>query len=96
MPSPLHNQIAATGTAARLSPPLTVSVYTIKAPRTNVATVYIGGASLTTANGYPLDPGDEFTYQRNDQVAPPALSLTISDWWVVGTTGDKVAWTASP
>lgn len=30
----------------------------IKAPSTNTATIYVGGADVTAANGFPLAPGD--------------------------------------
>jgi hypothetical protein len=39
----------------------------VKAPSTNTATVFIGGsASLTTANGYPLAPGDSVALPVDD------------------------------
>lgn len=30
----------------------------IKSPSTNTATIYIGGTDVSSANGYPLAPGD--------------------------------------
>jgi len=96
MASPLTGQVAVSAVAQQLSSRITETVgYTIKAPLTNVQPVYIGASGVTTGTGYQLDPGDELQYERLNQSGQPIYKLEVSDWWVVGTSGDKLVWLAS-
>lgn len=62
----------------------------IKAPSTNAGTIYIGVATVTTdynatTGGFPIDPGES--------VGVPCRNVT--EVYIRGTVGDKVAWMAS-
>lgn len=86
------NQVAVTGTAARLTSSATLQVETllIKAHEDNVDPVFVGPTGVTTSTGYPIYAGEEF-------VVTPAhggLQRTEKpyDVYVIGTTGDAVSW----
>lgn len=97
MAAPLTGQAAATGSPVALSAtPIACAAFTIKAPATNAGTVYIGAAGVSTSTGYSLDPGDVFEYERQAQNGQPLYTLTVSDFYMVGTNPDKVVWFASP
>lgn len=97
MPTPIHGQVTMTGSAVQLSAtPIICQGYTIKAPVTNAASVYIGASTVTTANGFQLDPGESFDYQNSTQHGNPAFQLNISDFFAVGTGPDKLTWFGSP
>lgn len=96
MPSPLSGQVSVTGTAQALSASsVNVTAFTIKAPASNAASVYVGGPSVTTSTGFALDPGDSLDYQRQQENGQPTLQLNPSDFYVVGS-GGVVTWLASP
>jgi hypothetical protein len=97
MPTPLTGQVAISGTAQPLSATtIPANAYTIKAPASNAHSVYLGAASVTASNGFVLSPGDELVYERRNQVGSPSYQLQVSDFYVLGTSGDVVAWLASP
>lgn len=96
MPAPITGQITVSGTAQRLSLPIGGTSFTIKASLTNTLPVYIGPVGVTTSTGYQLDPGEAVQYERNAQSGLPAYQLSISDFYVVGTSPNKVSWLASP
>lgn len=97
MPAPLHGQVAVTGTAAALSAtPVNSVAFTVSAPITNISPVYLGAATVTAGNGFPLYPGESFDYQRGDQHGEPRYVLNVQDVFVMGTTGDSVAWFGTP
>lgn len=96
MPNLLTGQVTMTGSAVRLTTPIQVTAYTIKAPSTNAATVYLGPSTVTTSTGYPLAPGDSLEYECGDQTGQPNLQLKPSDFYAIGTGPDVVAWLASP
>lgn len=97
MSVPLHGQVAVSSTPTALSAvPVNSAVYTIKATATNTASVYLGASTVSTSTGHFLDPGDSFTYTPNSQHGSAALNLQVSDWYVVGNSGDHVSWVATP
>lgn len=100
MPSPLSGQVnPVTGTAQSLTAGATIScsAFSIKAPASNVNSVFVGAAGVTTSTGHCLDPGDSLDYERGDQLGHPRFQLNPSDFFVVGTAGsDIVSWLASP
>ena len=100
MASPLTGQVAVTGTAQPLdlaNRSVNCVAFAFKTPSTNTHTVYIGSAGVTTANGYPLTPGDEFEYQRLFNQITPTLQCTPADFYAIGTAGsDVLAWFATP
>lgn len=58
----------------------------IASPITNTATVYVGGdSSLTSANGYPLEPGEKMAFDTTD----------VSGLWLSGAQNDVVRWIAT-
>lgn len=61
--------VAAAGTAEALVATATVlvaGVVQVKALDTNTDTVYVGGATVDAANGWPLAAGEEFTFLIGD------------------------------
>lgn len=99
MPAPLSGQAPCSGTNTVVplsATPVTCVAFVIKAPVANGAPVFIGGSGMTVNNGYQLDPGDTFGYERNTQHGGNRYELSPSDFYVTGTTGDKVTWLASP
>lgn len=97
MPAPLHGQVAVSGTAQKLdSSGVAPVAFTIKAPASNSATAYIGASSVTTSNGFPLEPGDDIGYETLSQIGQPLYQMRPSDFYVVGTSGDVVGWIGSP
>lgn len=94
---PLHGQVAVGASALPLSAaPLTVKSWVLKAPSSNAAAAYIGAAGVTVNNGHQMDPGDVFEYEIRYFQGEPFYPLQPSDIFVVGTSGDKVSWLASP
>ncbi|MDE2102255.1 MAG: hypothetical protein KGL39_33730 [Patescibacteria group bacterium] len=96
---PLTGQVAVSGTAQQIDPNQTASkcrAFTIYAPKGNSAGVFIGASGITSSTGHQLDPGQSFTYERRSDNAQPFYQLRPSDFWVVGTSPDKVSWLASP
>lgn len=94
----LTGQTAVTGTAAQLDSVFSAAScvsFLIRAPLTNTEPVFIGPAGVSTSTGHQLDQGQEFTYERINQNGQPPYQLRPSDFWVVGTSGDKVTWLAS-
>lgn len=62
----------------------------VKAASSNVGTIYVGKSDVTTdfadsTGGYPLEPGES--------VGVPCRDVT--EVYIRGTSGDKVAWIAS-
>jgi hypothetical protein len=85
-PEPLYGQkvIASTGTAVRLttvSAPLAGALQ-LKALAGNSESIYVGGAAVTSSNGFELVPGE-------------ATEMSISDLsfvWFNGTAADGICW----
>src|SRR5579884_2712434 len=99
MAAPLTNQATCTGNSnsvALSSVPITCTAFVIKAPLSNSAAVFIGPSGVTSALGHQLDPGDEYTYERNTQTGANRYELSVESFYVAGTSGDKVTWLASP
>lgn len=96
MAAPQTGQLTLTASAQVLTTPVNVAAWVLKALATNSGIAYIGPSGVTTANGYPLVPGEEFDYQRNFQNGQVVYPLQPSDISVVGTVGDIVAWFATP
>lgn len=96
MSAPLAGLISVTGSAQVLSSPVGVQAWVLKAPLTNSNPIFIGPSTVTTANGYQMDPGDTFEYERITQSGAPKYELGPADVYVVGTSGDKATWFASP
>jgi hypothetical protein len=61
MPSPRTGQVNLGATAQQLSTTSGGAAFVIKAPLSNLNPAYVGPSTVTTANGYQLDPGDELT-----------------------------------
>lgn len=79
-------QQTTTTAAAALPSQALVNGAIIKALGTNVSTVYVGPAGVTTSNGYPLGPGEAISYATSN------LSLI----YIIGqNTSDKVAFTGN-
>jgi hypothetical protein len=99
MPQPLTGQGVAAGPVVPVplsAAPVSCVAFSIKAPRSNAAPVYLGGAAVQTGTGYQMDPGDELQYERIQINGQPAYQLNPSDFYVAGNAGDKVTWLASP
>ncbi len=93
---PITGQVAVTGTAQPLSTsPVIATAYSIKAPASNAHPVFLGKAGVLLTTGHQLDPGDSLDYQLSSQSGEPIFSLQVSDFFVVGTSGDVVTWLAS-
>lgn len=96
---PLHGQVSASASAQQLTSNTSqVAAFTIKAPASNTAPVFIGASAVTTANGHQLDPGDTVDYQVEVQNGQTRLELRPSDFYVVsaGSGTTVVTWLASP
>jgi hypothetical protein len=79
-------QLAVTATAQPLkSSYLGASYILIKAPKANSITVYIGGAGVTDATGYALDPGD---------FVPVPANAVNGLYAIASTTGATITWLA--
>jgi hypothetical protein len=79
-------QLAVTDTAQQLSTDyLGASYILIKALKANTIAVFIGGAGVTDADGYALDPGDF--------VMVPANSAN-GLFAIASTTGATLSWLA--
>jgi hypothetical protein len=84
---PYSGQIALTATAAPISggtwnpssPTTLVNGLVIKAPASNTGTVYIGSSGVTSANGYPLSPGEAVSYGPTSAANIYALDSTTTD-----------------
>ena len=94
MPAPKTGQIALSGSAQALSAtPITdITAFIVKAPTTNAHEAYIGASTVTTGNGFALDPGDELVIQRNNQVGQPNYQISLADIYAVGTAPDVLTW----
>lgn len=87
----LGNQITISGTAQRLtSGSEQVETLLLKAHASNSGDVYVGPSTVTTSNGYPISPGEEFTIGP----AHGGLKRTEqpSEVYAIGTTSDKLSW----
>lgn len=87
----LGNQITVSGTAQQLtSGAQAVETLLVKAHASNAAVVYVGPLGATTANGYPVSPGEELVFSP----AYDNLKRTPkpSEVYVVGTASDKISW----
>jgi hypothetical protein len=96
MPAPLAGQVAVSGTAQQLSAPIGSNAFTIKASTLNAHSVFVGPQTVLLSTGFELSPGDTFDYERSDLSGQPRFQLNVSDFWVIGTSGDMVSWLASP
>jgi hypothetical protein len=98
MAAPLTGQLQITGTAQQLTGPVQVAAFEIKAPSSNINTIYIGQAGVTPTSGHAMEPGDRLAYQRSDQHGETRLSLAPADFYAVGTPGssDVLTWLGSP
>lgn len=68
--------------------------YRLKAPTTNIGIVYIGPSGVTTSTGHALEPGDELQYDTQVESGLNLFDVPITDWFAVGTAGDKLTWLA--
>lgn len=91
--APLTGQVTTTGAAQPLTTqPASPTAWLLKAPVANTSTVYIGPIGVTAVTGYPLEPGDEITFDRRP-VAGGIFDLSPGDLYVVGS-GGVAAWFA--
>ena len=89
----LSGQITVTTAGTAVQGPSTPdgSLFALKALPNNAGTVYVGndGADdVTSANGFPLDPGEGVVVDIADL---PGQDLSIF-WFDAATSGDKIAW----
>jgi hypothetical protein len=84
-------QIAATGVAQRVSTKdIKYTQIQFQPDNANTASVYLGGQTVTTAEGYELLTGER-------QFFPNISNLTLlnlRDLWIIGTQGDALRWLA--
>jgi len=79
-------QLAVTEEAQPLSSTYVGASYIlVKAPKANSITVYLGGAGVTDANGYALDPGD---------FVPVPANAVNGLYAIASTTGATITWLA--
>lgn len=76
--------------------PVVATAFSVKAPSANAGTVFIGNSGVSTSSGHYLEPGDFIDYEHNDQHGEAKYLLNVSDFYVTGTSGDKISWLASP
>jgi hypothetical protein len=82
----LANRQNTTASAVQLPSRKLFPGITITALSTNTANVCVGDFDVTTATGYPLEPGQSISYTTQD----------LSDIWIIGTnTTDSVAFTGN-
>lgn len=85
MPStiPQNPPIAVTIVAAALPDNALVSGAVLKAPRTNVAGVWIGGDNTVAVNnGFELTPGEMI----------PVAAINLNKFWIIGNAADLLQW----
>ncbi len=81
----VNGQTTTTGSAVQFAAnTLTVGVI-VQALSTNAASIYIGGATVSSSNGMELQPG---------QATSVAVSNT-NTLYITGTNGDKACWIGS-
>jgi hypothetical protein len=79
-------QLAVTTEAQALNAAyLGASYILIKALKANAITVYLGGAGVTDADGYALDPGD---------FVPVPANAVNGLYAIASTTGATITWVA--
>jgi hypothetical protein len=99
MPKPITGQAVGVGLStpvALSATPVSCVAFSLKAPLSNAAAIYLGPATVTSATGYQFDPGDEISYQTINQAGQPIFQMQPSDFYMVGTGPDKVVWLALP
>jgi hypothetical protein len=97
MPSPVTGQVQVSATPQALATThIEATAWVLKAPSTNAGPVYVGAAAVTAGTGHQYDPGDSFEYERSSQNGAPKYQISPDDIYVVGTSGDRVTWFASP
>lgn len=69
-----------TASAAALASQATTTGVILVASSNNVGTTYVGGSDVTTANGYPLEPGQSFS----------ASVTNANVLYIIGTASDTV------
>lgn len=90
-----HGQKAMTGSAVQLSSSSApVDTVVLKALSGNAADLYFGLTGVTSSTGYPLSPGEEFTIAPGN--GPLKRVPLLSQLYAVGTSGDDLAWIATP
>jgi hypothetical protein len=89
--APTINQYTVTASSASLNASTDQLQYgtTLKAKSTNTGTTYvqINGTTVTTANGWPLEPGASIFIPRGQ-------SPTLASILVIGTAADILAYSA--
>ncbi len=77
----------AAGTSQQLSSVTLTQGVVIKSLTTNTGTLYVGtSAAVTSSNGYPL--------LNSGETIPFAIS-NLNTLWIIGTSGDKIAYAGS-
>lgn len=74
---------------------LEVGAFMVRAHPNNAAVVEFGEAGVTLGTGYPLMPGETFLFEFSTMAGTAAYDRQPQDVYVVGTTGDKVAFVAA-
>lgn len=74
------------GTAVQLASHSLINGVIVQALSTNTTSIYIGTSSVSSSNGFELQPG---------QATSVAVSDTDAVWIVSSTNGDKVCWIGS-
>jgi len=83
--SPLGNQAAVTASAANLGSN-SVHGVCLTALIANTIPIYVGGSSVTTSTGWPMNAGDFYCWQ---------VSNTNLLYVIASTTGASIAWSAN-
>lgn len=98
MPSQLVTaQVTVTGTAQRLTSDTTLEVgeFIVRPHPSNSGIIEIGGSTLTLGQGYPLAAGEVFSFEYRNTAGATFFDRQPQDIYVVGTSGDKVAFIAT-
>jgi hypothetical protein len=74
--------VTASGTSVQVASNIAQSI-TIKALITNLGTIYVGGSSVSSANGFPLLAGDTVSLD---------ISNTDKVWIDASISGEKINW----
>jgi len=80
-----HKTVSAAGTAEALASSTSIKSVTVKALRTNTGTIYVGDSSVSSSNGFEIDPGESVDIEIDD------LATVYID---ADTNGDGVSYIA--
>lgn len=87
-------QSTMTGTAIQLTvEPYEAATILLRGARANQASIYIGPAGVTTANGFEaLGPGETLNIDNYNKIDEKYFDIPLLSVYAVGTSGDKLSW----